>query len=90
VLGFDFFQLPFLKGVRVDPFGHSESKRCLDGKYRVVFNTYVGKRPVEFRFSLRKSKENQVIKLEQFITSQKLDPTLTTPPHWFQRLNIGG
>ena len=75
-------KLPWLP-VGLDWYGMVRS----DEGGRAVFSTYLGRGSCSFQFL---TNEDDIITATSTDDNQKLKPTATFPPHWWQRLGIYG
>lgn len=83
LIGFD-LQIPLIRYTGFDVYGYLES----DSEHRIVFSTFLGRKPVEFQF-LADVRANGIT-VSSTESDQALIPSETYPPHWFQKIGIFG
>ena len=69
-----------------DYYGYAESGKQADGHHTIVIETYLGKGAAIFQFLFNQSFKEEHGPLVKVVPKWTHQPTVTYPPHWFQKL----
>lgn len=83
LVGFE-LQIPLIRYSGLDVYGYLAS----DSEHRIVFSTFLGKKPVEFQFLA--NVDASTVSVSSSASDQALVPFETYPPHWFQKIGFFG
>lgn len=78
--------IPLIGYTGFDHFGFVASDQC----GMAIFSTYLGRSPVDFQFLLSVDVSESEAKPRSSRDDQRLIPTATFPPHWYQRIGFYG